>query len=349
MQPSDRPTGDWPTGAATGIGSMPGTEVRETARTVLGELPDLPFLPELPDRGPGADMVGRSAGLLYELFAELRPSGWRFTDRPGRDTRRAYSWLAQDLDALEEFGQQHAGPLKVQVAGPWTLAASLELRGGETAAADSGARRDIATSLLDGVRHHIDEVRRRLPHATPVLQLDEPLLPRVLAGQLRSASGYRRVTAPDQAIAEENLRQFVAGVDAPVVVHCCAADVPITLLRRAGVRGVSLDLDKLPERADEAVGEAVEAGVRLFAGVLPSTAPDGDATGDDAAGLSDPADSVRGVRTLWHRLGLNPRSLASSVVTTPSCGLAGASSQYARGALTHAARAARTLVDDPEG
>ena len=61
----------WPAGAATGIGSLPGTDIAEAQRVVLGELPDLPHLPELPDRGPGADMIGRSAALLVDLPVEL--------------------------------------------------------------------------------------------------------------------------------------------------------------------------------------------------------------------------------------------------------------------------------------
>src|SRR5689334_9634345 len=57
----------WPPGATTGIGSMPGVDPAETAGIVVGELPDLPHLPELPNRGLGADLLGRSAALLVDL------------------------------------------------------------------------------------------------------------------------------------------------------------------------------------------------------------------------------------------------------------------------------------------
>ena len=70
-------------GWATGVGSLPGTDPREAAAVVVGELPDLPHLPELPGRGPGADMVGRTAGVLLDLHVDLQPSGWRLVDRPG--------------------------------------------------------------------------------------------------------------------------------------------------------------------------------------------------------------------------------------------------------------------------
>ncbi|GAA3989352.1 methionine synthase [Streptomyces marokkonensis] len=326
-------------GPATGIGSLPGDDAREAVKTVTGTFEDFPYLPELPARGPGADMIGRTAGMLVELYARVEPSGWRLGDRPGRDTKRARAWLGEDLDALEEFTQGYEGPLKVQAVGPWTLAAALELRNGEAVLSDAGASRDLAASLAEGLRLHLAEVGRRVPGARIVLQLDEPSLTAVLRGQVRSASGYRTHRAVDRQVVEAALRD-VAGVhgDGPVVVHSCAPDVPFALLRRVGVTGVSFDFSLLTERDDDVIGEAVEGGTRLLAGVVPGT---------DTA-LSDPAGSVMGVRTLWRRLGLHPGLLTEAVTVTPACGLAGASPEYARRALAHCARAARSLADNPE-
>ncbi|MBO8192147.1 methionine synthase [Streptomyces oryzae] len=339
----------WGPAAATGIGSMPGTEAREAAKTATGLLEDpqhLPFLPELPARGPGADMLGRTAGLLAELYVHLEPSGWRISDRPGRETRRARAWLGEDLDALEEFTQGYGEGdrprgIKVSVVGPWTLAAGLERRNGEAMLGDHGAVRDLAASLAEGLAAHLAEVRRRVPGAVPVLQLDEPSLTAVLRGSVRTASGYRTHPAVDRAVVESTLRELLAVHDGPTVVHSCAPGVPLGLLRRAGADGISLDLSLLTERDDEAVGEAVEGGVTLFAGVVPATEP-------DSGALSDPAGSVGGVRSLWRRLGLSPGLLSESVVVTPTCGLAGASPAYARAALAHCARAARALADNPQ-
>ncbi|SEE53524.1 Cobalamin-independent synthase, Catalytic domain [Streptomyces sp. 3213] len=326
-------------GPATGVGSLPGIDAREAAKTATGAFEDFPFLPELPARGPGADMIGRTIGLLVEVYARVEPSGWRIGDRPGRDTKRAWAWLGEDLDAFEEFTQGYEGPLKVQAVGPWTLAAGLELRNGEAVLSDPGACRDLAGSLAEGLRNHLSEVQRRVPGAQIVLQLDEPSLIGVLRGHIRSASGYRTYRAVDRQLVESTLREVV-GVHAngPVVVHSCAPDVPFALLRRAGAAGVSFDFSLLTERDDDVIGEAVEAGTRLFAGVVPGT---------DTA-LSDPAGSVMGVRTLWRRLGLRPGLLAEAVTITPACGLAGASPEYARHALAHCVRAARSLADNPE-
>ncbi len=325
-------------GPATGVGSLPGGDAREAAKTVTGTFEDFPFLAELPARGPGADMTGRTLGMLVDLYAHVEPSGWRISDRPGRDTRRARSWLGEDLDALEEFTQGYEGPLKVQAVGPWTLAAALELRGGEAALADPGACRDLAASLAEGLRDHLADVAKRVPGARIVLQLDEPSLTAVLLGQIRTASGYRTHRAVDRQVVESALRDVIAAHDGPVTVHSCAPGVPFGLLRRAGAAAVSFDFGLLTERDEEPIGEAVEAGTKLFAGVVPST---------DTA-LSDPGGSVMGVRTLWRRLGLNPGTLAESVVVTPTCGLAGASPAYARAALAHCVRAARSLADNPE-
>ncbi|WP_327234357.1 methionine synthase [Streptomyces sp. NBC_01317] len=327
-----------PWGPATGVGSMPGGDARETARQVTGTFEGFPYLPELPARGPGADMIGRTVGLLAEVYARVEPSGWRIGDRPGRDTKRARSWLGEDLDALEEFTQGYEGALKVQAVGPWTLAAALELRNGESALSDPGACRDLTASLVEGLTEHLADVRRRIPGARVVLQIDEPSLTAVLRGHIRSASGYRTHRAADRQLVEGALRQVGAVNEGAVVVHSCAPDVPFALLRRAGVAGVSFDFGLLTERDEDTIGEAVEAGTKLFAGVVPGT----------DAPLSDPAGSVMGVRTLWRRLGLNPGTLAESLVITPSCGLAGASPAYAREALAHCVRAARSLADNPE-
>jgi hypothetical protein len=244
---------------------------------------------------------------------------------------------------LEEFTQGYQGPLKVQAVGPWTLAAALELRNGEAVLSDAGACRDLASSLAEGLRGHLAEVRRRVPGAEVVLQLDEPSIAAVLRGRVPTASGYRTHRAVDRSVAEDTLRKVVGAARSakgagPVVVHSCAPDVPFALVRRAGAAGLSFDFSLLTERDDEPLGEAVESGVALFAGIVPGT----------DARLSDPAGIVMGVRGLRRRLGLSPGVLAAAVVMTPSCGLAGASPAYARAVLAHCVRAARSFGDSPE-
>ncbi|HEX7188836.1 MAG TPA: methionine synthase [Actinomycetes bacterium] len=333
------------TGWSTGVGSMPGTDPREAVAVVTGEAPRLPHLPELPGRGPGADLVGRAAALLVDLHVDLQPSGWRLVDRPSGDERRARSFLAQDLDEMESACYGVVGPVKVQVCGPWTLAAALRLTRGEPVLSDPGAVRDLVASLTEGLLSHLSDLRGRMPGAELVLQLDEPSLPAVLAGGVLSSSGARAFRPVPTTTAEDVLRGTVEALRVPVVVHCCADRPPVGLLHRAGVHGLSLDVTVLPRDLGDGLGDelgvAVEAGVALLAGVVP-------AVRSSATAVSDPAGTVEPLRRLWHRLGLDPEGLRR-VVVTPTCGMAGADPGHAVAALRLAAAAASQLADDPEG
>ncbi|MEU4428248.1 methionine synthase [Actinoplanes sp. NPDC024001] len=323
----------WPAGVATGIGSLPGTDIAEAQRIVLGELPDLPHLPELPARGPGADMIGRSAGFLVELPVQLYAGRWQIASRPGKDLRRTADLLERDLDQLTEQADSYTGPLKIQAAGPWTLAAGLDLPIGGRMLRDPGAVRDLTDSLAEGLRRHVADVRKRVPGASVLLQLDEPSLPAVLAGQVPTESGlsaYREVDAPDAAT---RLRTVVEAVDAPVVLHCCAPDLPLQLVRDARAAAVALDLSLVKDL--DPLGEAIEAGLGIFAG---AAATIGTARPDS----KKIAERVRG---LWSRLGFPAARLPQQVVITPACGLAGAPIGYARALLKACTEAGRRIAE----
>lgn len=338
----------WPTASATGIGSMPGTDPAEAMRLIFGELPDLPHLAELPARGPGADLTGRTAGLLIDLPVETTPRGWRFTGRPGRDLARAHGLLSSDLDTLAEAAQGYTGPLKVQVCGPWTLAATIELtHSQDPALADLGAVADLTESLAEGVRAHLDQVAERVPGAAVLLQVDEPALPAVIAGAVPTASGLNRLPAPDAAEIEARLRAVVTAGTAFTIVHCCGRDAPFGVIKAAGADAVSFDMSRLPREAEESLAEVTEAGLGILAGVVPAVAPVGGAgTAESARGAAE-----RVIR-VWRRMGWptalpagSPAGIAGQFVLTPACGLAGSSPGYARSALARCRDAARLLPE----
>ncbi len=325
----------WPPGAVTGLGSLPGTDPDEAARLLFGELPDLPHVAELPARGPGADLIGRGAALLVDLATEIVPSGWRLTSRRGRDLRRAQDFLSRDLDALEAGADGYAGALKLQLAGPWTLAAGLELQSGHKVVSDHGATRDLAESLAEGLRRQIADVASRIPAARLVVQVDEPSLPAVLGARVPTPSGFGTVGAVDASVVEHALRGVLdVAPEGTRAVHCCAADVPIALLRRAGADAVAVDAAWLDTGHYDALGELIEAGGSLWLGVLPAT--------DSAITFAAARTTVR---RLWSELGFAEDQLAASVVPTPACGLAGASPAYTRTALAVLRDVGRDLVD----
>ncbi|WP_404384062.1 methionine synthase [Knoellia locipacati] len=325
----------------SGVGSWPGESAREAVVTVRDLLTDadglgLPHLPELPARGPGADMIGRSAALLADLAVDLQPSGWRFTDRPGRDQSRARSFWRQDLDELAEAYDGYAGPLKIQVVGPWTLAASIELNRGERSVTDEGARRDLVSSLAEGVRQHVAEVRRLVPGAVLTVQLDEPSVLAVLRGELPTASGYGRVRAVDRAEVSRGIREVRGAHDGDVVLHSCHPTAPVDLLVAAGATALSLDLTETSPERWESIAAAVESGTRLWAGVVPTSQP------------GSAAEAVRVATSLvadgFARVGL-PASTLADVTVTPTCGLPALTPRGAVDVLRVAVATARELTE----
>lgn len=347
---------------------MPGTDPAEACRVVFGELPELPYLPELPDRGPGADITGRTAALLVDLAVEVTSAGWKLTDRPGRDLSRAAGYWSQDLDTLEEAAAGYVGPLKIQVCGPWTLAATLELSHSANAAlSDPGAVADLTASLAEGLAAHAADVRRRVPGATLVVQVDEPSLPAALAGRVPTASGLGTVAPVDRIIASQRLAAVLAAPSAATVVHCCGrAASAFGEMQAAGATAVGFDLSELPPRETDRIAELADAGLGLLVGALPtasaarlSIAPPEPAP-RDARKAAAPTDPRRGaaqgaarqtateVVAMWRRTGLSPGLLPEQVVVTPACGLAGVSPAAARAALRHCREAARIAAEMTE-
>ncbi len=333
---------------ATGVGSMPGgsddgaVAYGEAVRVVvgvLGEEPGLPFLPELPGRGAGASITGRGASILTELDIDLQPAGWRLTGTSGAppiDQRRARSLLGQDLDAFEEALQGNACSAKIQVVGPWTLAATLERPRGDKALADHGLRRDLAQALAAGVGEHVRDVRRRLADATRiVVQVDEPALAAVAAAQVPTASGFgrhRSVHPPELSQGLGWVLDAITGAGGEPWVHSCAPETPWGLVRGAGARGLSVDADLMRAEDLDVVAEALDAGDEVALGVVPSLAP---------ASPPSAGQVAERVQRLLDMLGLDPDAVGERVVITPTCGLAGATGGWSGAALRLARDATR--------
>lgn len=317
---------------STGIGSWPGMDMTDALKIAFAECPDLPYLPELPARGPHAALIGRGTALLTGLGVDLTSAGWRLTDVSSRDHRRSVAALRSDLDQLEEAAQGYRGPVKIAVAGPWTLAGSLEHPRGDKVLPDAGARRDVAQSLEQGVADLVAELAARLPEVTTVVQLDEPLLPAVLAGGIATASGlsrHRAVDVPEVSTVYSRLVERLG--DTAVLVHCCAPETPIELLVKAGVAGIALDLGLLATADWDALGAALELGVWLGAGALPTAGP--------STALASADRVADAVVAPIRRLGLPPE-ISANTILTPACGLAG----FTRAAAIAALRTIRTAA-----
>jgi methionine synthase II (cobalamin-independent) len=329
--------------AATGIGSWPGSSPREAAEVVVGELHTLTHVVELPGRGVGADMIGRAGALLVDIGIDTVPRGYRIASGRGAVTRRAISLLGEDVDALEEAWEK-AGlrgstrTVKVQAPGPITLAAQLELPGGHRAITDSGALRDLAGSLAEGVAAHRAELARRLETAV-VVQFDEPLLPVALAGRLTGVTSFSPVHPVDEAVATALFDQCVATVGGEVVLHSCASDLPWKALQRSTLAAISVDVSTLTAADLDGIGEFVESARTVLLGVVPSTSP---------AAQPSVRDVAKAAAAVTDRLGFSREVLSDRVGITPACGLASATPEWARVAIELAQKAADAFAEDPD-
>jgi len=307
--------------SATALGPWPGGDPAEANRIIRGELgdPHLPFLPELPDRGVGADAVGRTGSLLVDLAIDVQPHGWRLVDRPGKDAQRARSALSTDINILADIAGAEdvsATALKVQMLGPMSLASSLYLHNGERALLDYGARRDVAESLAAGVGDYVRRLSAAVPGAGIVVQVDEPDIAAIMAGTIPTASGYRTLRSIPGEEVTGAWRLVIDALKAAGVVETVVSvpeiEAPIDRVLAAGADGVAVPLRALTTRQWEQLAAAVEDGKRLWAGALP--------TGDPHATLPRTADVVECIWKPWRQLGL-PASQLAGVRVTPSTGL----------------------------
>ena len=322
-----------------GLGSLPGTDFPGALRWVLDELGPTAFLPELPARGPGSGIIGRGVALLDGLGADLQPSGWRLTPGRGADQRRAVAQWRRDLDDLEEQAAGYDGSLRVAVVGPLTLAAGVSRPLGDLVLADHGARRELAASLASGVGEAFAEIARRVPQVRLTAQVDEPMLPLVLAGGVPTASGFsrhRRVEPAEAVAALRLLRDALEPTTADVVLHCCAPGLDLDVVRRSGIDGVSVDAGTLDTRGWDAVAQWLEAEGRLVLGVVPTDRPDRVPALDDV---------VRAAVQALGRLELDPALLVSRTDLSPACGLGLWTPGPARQVLSLVKRAAPLVAE----
>jgi len=324
----------------TGLGSMPGDDMRETVRVVRDLLPDIFAWPELPGRGPASGMIGRTLGLLGQPCV-LDADGWRLASAVSAPQVRSERWWHSDLDDIEELTLDASAPVKVAFAGPWTLAASVRLAHPtmDHVIADEGACRDVAQALAEGVADRVATISSRL--GRPVLvQLDEPAAPAVLGGTLPTFSGLHRYRTPGRDEVEGAWRLVVEAVGGmPAVegvwMHCCAPGLDLGAIERTGFTGAALDARHLTDRSLDDVGGWLESGRTLALGVARTDqviVPPVDGLVDAAAGLLRP-------------LGLDPDLLDAGVVLTPACGLGTWPADAARAVLERLGSAAPLVAE----
>ena len=291
----------------------------------------------------GADRDHDRPGAGRGRRARRRPAAGRAggsPTRPGIDQRRARSLLAQDLDALEEQAQ---GVRRARSRSRWPGRGRWPRRSRGRAAtrcspttapgASSPRRwpRGCATTsptCAAGCRASTGSSSRST----------SPRWPRCWPAAVPTASGFgrHRTVAPARGVGRARLgarrdrrggRRAVGAHAAPPVHRstCCAAPA------RAGCRSTSASMSAADH---DALAEALEAGETVALGVVPSTRRGDRRTRGRRAGAAlarhGRPRGGRGRRCPGH---------------SGTCGLAGASHEWARRALQISHRAATELTD----
>ncbi|QNE89418.1 hypothetical protein H0194_10365 [Corynebacterium incognita] len=309
---------------AIGLSPLPGTDIAQAADVVRGELGDLPHLPDLPQRGLGHDHIARTAVLLPSIDVERGPRGWALTARPQLLTRHMRDDVARDTDVIQEVWGETVEHLKMQVVGPWSLAAALELPSGHRAITDPGALRDLSLTLAEGIKLRAADLARRF-HGTVTVQVDEPLLSDVTGGRLRGTTDFDGIPAVPGDIAAGRIAELAAvlRVDDTVdevwlnLTHehrTVDWEVAHELSRRDGVdsaavAAVLLDAAQATRnnRDLDGLAQLVELGPRVGLGVVRAQ----DTVDED---LAAPRAAATKVARLFDRLGLDRDRLTRQVI-----------------------------------
>jgi hypothetical protein len=293
--------GVFPTGLATGIGSLPLADARDAAALVLRALPDLPAIPQL--ASPREGVVAQWADALPEV--SIAPDGSLVIDasRVGEPidaqfTEESHAGLLGFLDAaaLESEPLQR---VKAQVVGPLTLGVALVQAGIESSVAFERALETVEAWI--GALEQV--LAQRLRGARPLLFLDEPAL--VL---------WARDDGPiEREAAIDVLSSALAASSVETGVHVCG-DGDIRLAFEAGptVLGVPVST-----RLIDDVGSLVrhlDADGWIAWGAVPTDRPIGES--------ADPL--WRELVSVWCELtrrGCEPLRIRSQAIITPACGL----------------------------
>ena len=208
---------------------------------------------------------------------------------------------------------------------------------------------DLAASLAEGAAAHVAEVAKRVPGARLIVQFDEPALSAVAGGEVPTASGLSRLRPVEAEVLRERLAQVIASTGKYTVVHSCSTAVPFGIIRAAGAGALSFDLSQLRRGEEDAVAEAAEAGLGLLSGVVSAVpepaSPESAGTVAPGDGSAEARQAAERVIRLWRRLGLPLETCPEQAVITPACGLAGASPDQARAALTRCREAGSMLAE----
>ncbi|MEY4372936.1 MAG: hypothetical protein RL219_1705 [Actinomycetota bacterium] len=298
---------DWlPSGAPTGIGSLPFRDPQRAAAFTLRTCPELPSIPTLPKRSPAEAMIAQAVvgipGVTVGQYGSLAVDLTKIDRHAPVQTpldQGAFDGLLAFLEAADPTVVKR---VKWQMVGPVTLGRTLVRAGVPVNLAF-----DVA---VRAVRSHIAVIREQIDRALPgvrhVVFLDEPML--------TDLQDPTFPVSPDVAI------DFVSGTLAAIEqfgisgVHCCGqGDWASILAAGPGVLSLPVSADLVDVAGF--IGRFLEGGGWIAWGAVHTDGP-----------VPTSAQRPwRNLNSLWSGLargGCDLDRLRLQALLTPACGLA---------------------------
>jgi hypothetical protein len=332
--------------AATGIGSVPFTDARQTVALILETLPIMPYWPQMVQLGFREDMTAQSARGLPALRLNLEARTVQVDPALPRDEALAQFYevilsgdltpLAFDaedaqgffalLDAVTATGCPCPG-LKGQVSGPVTFAGVVKDVDGKPILFDRELTQAVASGVARKAAWQAEKFRQL--GKDPIVFLDEPFL-------TGFGSAYLPISREEVLeILTQTLEEVRSAASGPVTLgtHCCG-NTDWSLLLSVPIDILSFDSHGYFESLrlyGPALAAFLKRGSWLAWGLVPTL---------------DPQEFQKEtVDTLWQRfqeqvtrlsadLNLKPKAILSQAILTPACGTGYMSIDDARRVLT---------------
>ena len=314
---------------ATGVGSVPFSDVDDICTHIMKTFPDMPFWPQFVKRSYLEDMlIQASEGLPFvEVSHKERGLALRTTDNPESELIPFYEhFLATDteyfaiseeraiglytiLDLLEKNPDLNGRFIKGQIVGPITLGGSLRGERGKSVLYDGEIMSAIVKGLAIKALWLIEKMA--VSGRVPVLFVDEP-----------SLAGFGSAFT---AIRREEVIRFIGEIvdylrskgDVVIGIHCCG-NTDWSMIIETGVDIVNFDafdyMDYFLLYRDEII-RFLEGGGTVAWGVVPTTSFTGKETVSDLK-----AQLEKGLDRLYE-WGIKRNEATERSIITPACGL----------------------------
>jgi len=323
-------------GLATGIGSLPLTDIQAAVDLILRYLPAAPFWPQLPkcnlregmlsqfsENLPGLKFEGgdlrfitsdkeKELELFYDKFINHDLEYFKITPDFARGLHAFYQRLnGADLSKVEF--------IKCQVTGPFTFCAGIKDTEDKIILHDEVLRQAMVKGLAMKALWQLDYFKKF--GKKMIMFFDEPYLTGV-------GSAYTTVTRNDVIDIYSELTDMLKSQDSLVGIHCCGNTDWSMLTDAEGIDIINFDAFNFQERfvlyADN-LNRFLKKGGIICWGIVPTQ----EFSTDQSAELL--AQKIKFGLDVLVKKGINRQLLLERLMISPACGLGTLDAQKAEG------------------